>query len=78
LRTAICSQERSGETPGIRIPQTVFFKKDPSLDGDGGEVRQQKLALSEVLVILGGSSTNIGVTSNKRTRLRDQILITMD
>jgi hypothetical protein len=57
---------------------SFFFKKDPSLDGDGGEVRQQKLALSEVLVILGGSSTNIGVTSNKRTRLRDQILITMD
>jgi hypothetical protein len=55
-----------------------FFKKDPSLDGEGGEVRQQKLALSEVLVILGGLSTNIGVTSNKRTTLRDQILITMD
>jgi hypothetical protein len=40
-------------------------------------VRQQRPALLEVLIILGGSSTNVGVTSNKRTRLGDQVLVTM-
>jgi len=54
-----------------------FLKKDPSKKGEGDEARQQRPTLSDILVILRGSSTNIGVTNNKRTRLGDQVLITV-
>jgi hypothetical protein len=54
-----------------------FLKNDPPQEGEGDEVRQQRPALLEVLIILEGSYTNVGVTSNKRTRLRDQFLVTM-
>jgi hypothetical protein len=54
-----------------------FLKKDPSQKGEGDEARQQRPALPDILVILRGSYTNIGVTNNKRTRLGDQILVTV-
>jgi len=54
-----------------------FLKKDPPQKGEGGEARQHRPILSEVLIILRGSSTSVGVTSNKRTRLGDQVLVIM-
>ena len=40
-------------------------------------MRQQGPTLPKVLIILRGSLTNVGVISNKKTRLGDQVLVTM-
>jgi hypothetical protein len=69
-------KKKNKKTYNIRIPQQ-FLKKDPLLEGEGGEVRQQRPALIEVFVILRGSSTNVSGNNNKRMRLRDQVLVTM-
>jgi len=53
------------------------LKKDSSLEEEGDKARQQGPMLLEVLIILGGSSTNVGVANNKRTRLGDQDLVTI-
>jgi hypothetical protein len=57
---------------GYLIP---FLKKDPSQDRERDKVRQQGPTLSEILIILGGSTTNMGVARNKRTRVGDQVLV---
>ena len=69
-------KKKNGKTSNIRIPQQ-FLKKDPPLEGEGGEARQQRPALLEVFVILGGSLTSVSDNNNKRMRLGDQVLVTM-
>uniref|UniRef100_A0A2K2CAH6 Uncharacterized protein n=1 Tax=Populus trichocarpa TaxID=3694 RepID=A0A2K2CAH6_POPTR len=77
LPTTFRGNKRNEEAFGSRIPQTVL-KKDPSQDGERNEARQQGPVLPEILIILGGSTTNVGVARNKRTRVRDQVLVAVN